>query len=84
MPLEQIATVTMGKAPSKIQHANSKRMMVVTAGAQGRSSGEVTADAMKIANAIQFPPGFGIELAGASQSQAEVFSNLGIAARACC
>ena len=27
-------------------------MMVVTANAQGRSSGEVTADAMKIANAI--------------------------------
>jgi HAE1 family hydrophobic/amphiphilic exporter-1 len=79
VPLEQIATVTMGKAPSKIQHANSKRMMVVTANAQGRSSGEVTADAMKIANAISFPPGFGIELAGASQSQAEVFKNLGIA-----
>jgi len=79
VPLEQIATVSMGKAPSKIQHANSKRMVVVTANAQGRSSGEVTADAMKIANAIQFPPGFGIELAGASQSQQEVFSNLGVA-----
>jgi HAE1 family hydrophobic/amphiphilic exporter-1 len=79
VPLEQIATVTMGRAPSRIQHANSKRMMVVTANAQGRSSGEVTADAMKIANAIVFPPGFGIELAGASQSQQEVFTNLGIA-----
>jgi HAE1 family hydrophobic/amphiphilic exporter-1 len=79
VPLEQIATVSMGKAPSKIQHANSKRMVVVTANAQGRSSGEVTADAMKIAKAIQFPPGFGIELAGASQSQQEVFSNLGVA-----
>jgi len=54
-------------------------MVVVTANAQGRSSGEVTADAMKIAQAIQFPPGFGIELAGASQSQQEVFSNLFIA-----
>ncbi|MCK9684440.1 efflux RND transporter permease subunit [Scleromatobacter humisilvae] len=79
VPLEQIATVTMGKAPSKIQHANSKRMMVVAANAQGRSSGEVTADAMKIARAIQFPPGFGIELTGASHDQQEVFSNLGIA-----
>ena len=79
VPLEQIATVTMGKAPSKIQHANSKRMMVVAANAQGRSSGEVTADALKIAKAIQFPPGFGIELAGSAQSQQEVFGNLGIA-----
>jgi multidrug efflux pump subunit AcrB len=79
VPLQQIATVTMGKAPSKIQHANSQRMMVVAANAQGRSSGEVTSDALKIAKAIQFPPGFGIELAGAAQSQQEVFSNLGIA-----
>jgi hydrophobic/amphiphilic exporter-1 (mainly G- bacteria), HAE1 family len=79
VPLQQIATVTMGKAPSKIEHANSQRMMVVAANAQGRSSGEVTSDALKIAKAIQFPPGFGIELAGAAQSQQEVFSNLGIA-----
>jgi HAE1 family hydrophobic/amphiphilic exporter-1 len=79
VPLEQIATVTMGKAPSKIQHANSKRMMVVAANAQGRSSGEVTADALKIVKSIQFPPGFGIELAGSAQSQQEVFSNLFIA-----
>ena len=79
VPLEQIATVTMGRAPSKIQHANSKRMVVVAANVQGRSSGEVTADAMKIARAIQFPPGFGIELTGASHDQQEVFSNLGIA-----
>ena len=79
VPLEQIATVTMGKAPSTIQHANSKRMVVVAANAQGRSSGEVTGDAMKIANAIVFPPGFGIELAGSSHDQQEVFSNLGIA-----
>ncbi|MEO5690549.1 MAG: efflux RND transporter permease subunit [Burkholderiaceae bacterium] len=79
VPLEQIANVTMGQAPSKIQHANSKRMVVVTANAQGRSSGEVTSDALKIAKAIPFPPGFGIELTGASQSQQEVFSNLGIA-----
>ena len=76
VPLEQIATVTMSKAPSTIQHADSKRMVVVTANAQGRSSGEVTADAMKIAKAIQFPPGFGIELAGASHDQQEVFGNL--------
>jgi HAE1 family hydrophobic/amphiphilic exporter-1 len=79
VPLEQIANVTMGKAPSKIQHANGKRMVVVTANAQGRSSGEVTADAMKIAKAIQFPPGFGLELAGSSRDQQQVFGDLGTA-----
>ena len=79
VPLEQIATVSMGKAPSAIQHANSKRMVIVAANAQGRSSGEVTRDAMKIARSIAFPPGFGIELAGSSHDQQEVFANLGVA-----
>jgi HAE1 family hydrophobic/amphiphilic exporter-1 len=27
VPLEQIATVTMGKGPSQIQHAGGKRMI---------------------------------------------------------
>jgi HAE1 family hydrophobic/amphiphilic exporter-1 len=45
VPLEQIATVTMGKGPSQIQHADGKRTISVAANAQGRSPGEVTADA---------------------------------------
>ena len=79
VPLEQIATVTMGRAPSTIEHANGKRMMTVTANAQGRATGEVTSDAMKIVKQIQFPPGFGVELAGDSHDQDEVFSALGTA-----
>jgi HAE1 family hydrophobic/amphiphilic exporter-1 len=54
-------------------------MVVVAANAQGRSEGEVTSDAMKLVKAIDFPPGFGVQLAGASRDQAEVFSDLGIA-----
>jgi HAE1 family hydrophobic/amphiphilic exporter-1 len=79
VPLEQISNVTMGKAPSTIEHANGKRMMVVAANAQGRSSGEVTADALKLVKQIQFPPGFGVELAGDSHDQEEVFGALGTA-----
>jgi HAE1 family hydrophobic/amphiphilic exporter-1 len=79
VPLEQIATVTMGKGPAQIQHADGKRTISVAANAQGRSSGEVTADAMKIARAIDFPPGYGLELAGASRDQQQVFSAMGIA-----
>jgi HAE1 family hydrophobic/amphiphilic exporter-1 len=73
VPLEQIATVTMGKGPSQIQHADGKRTISVSANAQGRSPGEVTADAMKIAQAIPFPPGYGVELAGSSRDQQQVF-----------
>ncbi|HSW08781.1 efflux RND transporter permease subunit, partial [Aquabacterium sp.] len=73
VPLEQIATVSMGKGPSQIQHADGKRTISVSANAQGRSPGEVTAEALKIAKAIAYPPGYGLELAGASKDQQEVF-----------
>jgi hydrophobic/amphiphilic exporter-1 (mainly G- bacteria), HAE1 family len=79
VPLEQIATVTMGKGPSQIQHNNGKRTISVAANVQGRSPGEVTADALKIARAMAYPPGFGLELAGASRDQQEVFKQMGIA-----
>jgi len=79
VPLDQIATVTMGKGPSQIQHTDGKRMIAVSANAQGRSAGEVTADAMKIANAMSYPPGYGLELGGASKDQQQVFTDMGIA-----
>jgi HAE1 family hydrophobic/amphiphilic exporter-1 len=79
VPLDQIATITMGKGPAKIQHSDGKRMIAVSANAQGRSPGEVTADAMKIAKQIDFPPGYGLELGGASRDQKEVFSEMAIA-----
>ncbi|MES2104413.1 MAG: efflux RND transporter permease subunit [Pseudomonadota bacterium] len=79
VPLDQIATITMGKGPAQIQHVDSKRMIAVSANAQGRSPGEVTADALKIAKAMDFPQGYGLELGGAARDQQEVFSEMGIA-----
>jgi hydrophobic/amphiphilic exporter-1 (mainly G- bacteria), HAE1 family len=79
VPLEQIATITIGKAPSQIQHSDGKRQISVTANAQGRASGEVTADALKIAQAMSYPPGYGLELAGASKDQQEVFGRMAVA-----
>jgi len=79
VPLEQIATITMDKGPAQIQHLNGNRTVTVSANVQGRSSGDVTADAKKLANAIDFPRGFGVGLGGASRDQAEIFSEMGIA-----
>ena len=79
VPLEQIATVTMGRGPSQIQHSDGKRQISVAANAQGRSPGEVTADALKLAKSMDFPPGYGLELAGASRDQEQVFADMGIA-----
>ena len=79
VPLDQIATITMGKGPAQIQHLDGKRMVAVTANTQGRASGEVTADAMKLAKQIDFPTGYGITLGGASRDQQEVFREMFIA-----
>ncbi|MBL8515305.1 MAG: efflux RND transporter permease subunit, partial [Betaproteobacteria bacterium] len=79
VPLEQIADITMGKGPAQIQHQDGKRMIAVSANAQGRSAGEVTSEALKIAKAIQFPPGYGLELGGAARDQKELFTEMLIA-----
>ncbi len=76
VPLEQIATITLDKGPARIQHLDGKRTVTVSANAEGRSSGEVTADAMKLAQAIEFPEGYGLSLGGASRDQEEVFSEM--------
>jgi HAE1 family hydrophobic/amphiphilic exporter-1 len=51
----------------------------VSANVQGRSSGEVTAQALEIAKAMDYPPGYGLELAGASKDQQVVFTEMAIA-----
>ncbi len=79
VPLSQIASITMGKGPARIQHQDGKRTIAVSANAQGRSSGEVTADAMKLAKKIEFPAGYGIELAGSARDQKELFTEMAIA-----
>ena len=76
VPLEQIATVTIDKGPAQIQHLDGRRTITVSANVEGRAAGEVTADAMKIAKAIEFPNGYGLSLGGASRDQAEIFSEM--------
>ncbi|PXX45166.1 efflux RND transporter permease subunit [Undibacterium pigrum] len=79
VPLDQIATITMGKGPSGIEHANGKRTITVSANAQGRSNGEVIDDAMKLAKSFDYPPGYGLSLGGSGQDQQEVFGAMLIA-----
>jgi multidrug efflux pump subunit AcrB len=79
VPLDQIASITMGKGPSGIQHANGKRTITVSANAQGRSNGEVTDDAMKLAKSFDYPPGYGLSLGGTGQDQKELFTEMTIA-----
>lgn len=79
VPLSQIATISMGKAPARIEHVDGKRMISVSANVQGRSAGEVTADAVALAKKIDYPTGFGLSLGGAARNMNELFTDMGIA-----
>lgn len=79
VPLDQIAKITMGKGPSTIKHKDGKRIISVSANVEGRSPGEVTADAMKLAKAMDFPPGYGLALGGSGKDMQEVFTQMAIA-----
>jgi HAE1 family hydrophobic/amphiphilic exporter-1 len=76
VPLEQVATVTLGKGPALIEHLDRETMMAVTANVQGRSFGEVFADAMKLAKQIDFPPGYDLVVGGEGRDQQEVFGRI--------
>ena len=76
VPLEQVATVTLGKGPALIEHLDRETMMAVTANVQGRSFGEVFADAMKLAKQIDFPPGYDLVVGGEGRDQQEVFGKI--------
>ncbi|MBC5763325.1 efflux RND transporter permease subunit [Ramlibacter albus] len=73
VPLNQIARISLGEAPAQIQHYATRRMIAVSANVQGRASGEVIGDAMKLAKSMNFPQGYGVELTGAGKDQKEVF-----------
>jgi len=73
IPLEQIATIRMDKAPTRIMHTDGKRTLTVTANVEGAPQGEVISAAMTLAKSIDFPPGYGIELRGAGRDQQELF-----------
>jgi HAE1 family hydrophobic/amphiphilic exporter-1 len=79
VPLEQIATISMGKGPARINHLNGKRTVTVAANVQGVDAGTVSQKAKAIADAMTFPPGFGVGLGGASRDQQELFTEMGIA-----
>ena len=79
VPLDQIAKITMGKGPATIRHKNGKRMVSVSANVEGRSNGEVIDEARKLAERMDYPPGFGMDVGGSGKDQKEVFGAMGIA-----
>jgi HAE1 family hydrophobic/amphiphilic exporter-1 len=80
VPLEQIATITIDKGPARIQHYNGRRTVTVSSNVkEGIAAGTITDKAKMIAEAMDYPPGFGMGLGGASRDQNELFAEMGIA-----
>jgi HAE1 family hydrophobic/amphiphilic exporter-1 len=79
VPLEQIATISIDKGPSRIQHYNGKRTVTVSANVQGVDAGTVSKKAKEIADSYEYPAGFGVGLGGSSRDQAELFAEMFIA-----
>src|SRR6185295_496738 len=56
-----------------------KRTVTVSANVQNVDAGTVTKEAMKLAETIEFPAGFGLGLGGSSRDQDELFTEMGLA-----
>ena len=74
VPLSQVATVTAGMSPARIDHYQRRRVVTVGANVLGASMGNVAADVMRRVTSIPLPPGYRISEAGQVESQNEMFS----------
>ncbi|HEX4931722.1 MAG TPA: efflux RND transporter permease subunit, partial [Gemmatimonadaceae bacterium] len=74
IPLSQVATVTSGMGPARIDHYQRRRVVTVGANVLGASMGNVAADVMRRVRSIPFPPGYRISESGQVESQNQMFS----------
>jgi CzcA family heavy metal efflux pump len=70
VPLGVLATVRTAYGPNQIQHENAQRRIAVQANVQGRDLGSVVRDVEKaVADEIDLPSGYRLELGGQFESQ---------------
>ncbi len=77
VPLGQLATVTDGRAPSKINRRDLMREIRLSADTQGRSLGDVIADVKARAAGLNLPAGYRIDYTGQAEDMAESFGYVG-------
>jgi HAE1 family hydrophobic/amphiphilic exporter-1 len=73
IPLSQVAEVTPGTGPARIDHYQRRRVVTVGANVLGASMGNVAADVMRRIATIPMPPGYRISEAGQVESQNQMF-----------
>ncbi|MGE3842807.1 MAG: efflux RND transporter permease subunit, partial [Vicinamibacterales bacterium] len=76
VPLGQVAQISSGIGPTRVDHLNRERVISVQANTQGRSLTEVTGDiTARLAN-LSLPPGYVITQGGETEDQQEVFTQI--------
>lgn len=75
--LSQVSSVERDLAPAVINRTDRQRTLSITSGVSGRASGDVTDDVEAAIQAnVEFPAGYGFQLAGQSEAEREVFADL--------
>ncbi len=77
VPLNQVARLDNGVAPSKIRRRDLMREIRVSANTEGRSLGEVVGDIKARAAELQLPAGYSLTFTGESEDMAESFGYVG-------
>jgi HAE1 family hydrophobic/amphiphilic exporter-1 len=74
VPLRQVADLVTTTTPEQIKRLNMQRRISIYANAEGRPTGDVGADAQRIAKAMELPHGYRIEVGGEQQDMDELSS----------
>ncbi|MDX2193953.1 MAG: efflux RND transporter permease subunit [Gemmatimonadales bacterium] len=77
--LAQVATVTPGSGPARVQHRNGRAAVTIGAAVAGRPLGDVAAAVDSLVAATTLPPGVQVLQGGDVESQREVFGSIGLA-----
>ncbi|HEX7085850.1 MAG TPA: efflux RND transporter permease subunit [Vicinamibacterales bacterium] len=76
VPLGQVARITAGLGPARIDHLDRERVIAVQANTEGRALTEVLKDINARIAHIDFPPGYTLRQGGESEDQAVVFGQI--------
>ncbi|HET7322672.1 MAG TPA: efflux RND transporter permease subunit, partial [Longimicrobiaceae bacterium] len=75
LPLGQIATISPGLAPARIDHLDRDRVISVEANVQGKPLSAVNAGIQEALQEMHFPPGYTVSQGGDTENQNEVFGS---------
>lgn len=79
IPLEQVARVTEGLGPARIDHLDGENVVVIGANVQGRPLGAVSADVSRAIQSVRLPAGYRVDFGGEVEDQQEVFGAIFLA-----